>query len=543
MLAFTLMKHKFTQFICFLLLLAACTPTPETPPMIISLAVDGRLRSYEHRDPITVSEFLRLPNVDVELGDLDVVIPPAFTQLYDQIRITVSRVREESACEEQIVPFRRETIVFDYLKPGETEQGTRGQDGKAQICYRIRIVDGVERERIQSGDPVIIEEPINEVIFVGPTTTLDPVDVKGTIAYVNLGNAWVISGSSDQRRPITITSDLDTSRAFSLSPDGRQLLYARAPNATEGFSNELWLIQDVGQIEPVPFKLTPENILFADWVPGRPNTISYSRAEPRTANPGYSAQNDLWLMAIDPQSGTMIRTDQLIEGGTGTGGPFSWWGTRFDWSPDGQQLAWVHANAVGTVNLSTGELNPPLFEYEYVDAIIDWSWRTTVSWSLDTNILTTTVHGPPAGSERPDRSVVFNVALAALDGTFEANLVERAGIWSVPQFSPKLADGGQFAKGYLAYLRAREPLNSGSSEYDLFIADQDGSNARHLFPDASRAGLTSPANAFSPQYTWSPDGTQIVVVYQGNLWIVDVETGTARQLTLGGTASYPVWGS
>jgi Tol biopolymer transport system component len=248
-------------------------------------------------------------------------------------------------------------------------------------------------------------------------------------------------------------------------------------------------------------------------------------------------------MTVDPQSGAMINTEQLIEGGTGTGGRYSWWGTRFDWSPDGQQLAWIHADAVGTVNLATGELNPPIFEYESVAVLTDWSWRTSVSWSLDGNILAATVHGPPAGSESAERSVVFNVAVGAINGEFEGDLVGRAGIWSVPQFSPQLPSDGQFAKGHIAYMVARQPLNSVGSEYDLYVADQDGSNARRLFPDANRAGITPPNNAISPQYVWSPDGKQLVVVYQGNLWLVDVETGAALQLTLDGNASYPVWGS
>lgn len=544
MLASSFMRtHQVTLFILlFGALLAGCQRTPETPPMVVSLAVDGRLRSYEIPDPITVSEFLRLPNVDVELGELDVVNPPLFTQLSDQLRISVSRVREEQACESRTVAFERETVVSDYLGPGETEQGARGQNGEEQICYRVRIVDGVERERVQSGEPIVVVEPINEVVFVGPTTTLDPVDISGTIVYMNLGNAWVMRGSSDQRRPLTTSADLDPEHAFSLSPDGRQLLYARVLAPDAEFNNQLWVIPDVSVFESTPAKLTPENVLWAAWVPGRANTISYSRAEPRSTSPGYSAQNDLWLMSIDPATGAMISTEPLIEGGTGTGGPFSWWGTRFVWSPDGNQLAWIHANAVGTVNLATGALNAPLLEYEIFAVPVDWSWRTNASWSIDNSVLAATTHGPPAGNERPDRSVVFNISIAALDASFQVTLLERAGIWSDPKFSPRIAGDGPFTKAYLAYLMARQPLNSVSSEYDLYVADQDGSNARGVFPDAARPGLTSPRGTVSPQYTWSPDGTQLLVVYQGNLWLIDVASATARQLTLDGNASHPVWG-
>lgn len=505
--------------------------------MVVSLVADGRFRTYEITDPITVGEFLRLQSVDVQLNDLDDVNPPRFTQLSDGLRITVSRVREEFPCEAQEIPYQRETIINERLAPGQEQQGQRGRNGRAEVCYRVRLVDGVERERVQSGAPIIIDEPLNEIVFVGPTTTLDPVDIRGTLVYVSLNNAWVMRGNNNARRPLTSTSDLEPDRAFSLSSDGQRLLIARRTQTERRFENELWLIRDVGQIDPEPIRLTPANILSAQWVPGQPNVISYSLAEPRETEPFYTAKNDLWLMSIDPQTGTMIRTDPLIDGGVGFGGPFSWWGTRFKWSPDGQQLAWVHADAVGTVNLSTGELNPPLLQYTLFSFSIlsDWSWRTSVSWSPDSSLLAATVHGPPIGSENPERSPVFNLAVAAVDGSFQVDLAQRVGIWSEPKFSPLINTGSQFPAGHLAYLVARQPLNSVSSEYDLYVADRDGSNARRVFPEQGRSGMTT------PQYAWSPDGTQLVAVYQGNLWLIDVASAAARQLTLDGNASHPVW--
>ncbi|MBC7811870.1 MAG: DPP IV N-terminal domain-containing protein, partial [Burkholderiales bacterium] len=40
---------------------------------------------------------------------------------------------------------------------------------------------------------------------------------------------------------------------------------------------------------------------------------------------------------------------------------------------------------------------------------------------------------------------------------------------------------------------------------------------------------------------WSPDGQQIAFIYQGNLWIIDIGSEVAHQLTLDGGASRPVW--
>lgn len=518
-------------------LAAACTPPPEIPQMTIHLVADDRLRSYGIRDPITVGEFLRLPEVNVELGELDDVVPPLFTQLNDGMQIKVSRVREEFPCETREIPYERVTIQDPRLEPGQERQGERGSNGQEEVCYRVRIVDGVERSRVQNGPAITIREAVNETVFIGPTTSLDPVDFRGTIAFVSLNNAWVMRGSSSALKVVTNTNDVVPAFAFGLSSNGRQLLYARNPQPEAQFYNELWLIPDVGAPEPQPVELPLGNVLSASWVPGRPNTISYSLADPRDNEPFYTAKNDLWIASIDPQTGVMTNTEQLIEGGVGTGGAFSWYGARYEWSPDSQQLAWIHADAVGTVNLSTGELNPPLLNYAVysLNRLRNWSWRTDVTWSPDNAVLAAVTHGDPLGSERAETSPVFNLTVAAADGTFRADLVSRIGVWAVPKFSPLINDGSEFPKGYLAYFVAREALNSASSEYDLYVADRDGSNARKIFPEDGKPGIRT------QQYAWSPDGTQIVVVYQDNLWLINVASATARQLTLSGNASHPVW--
>lgn len=151
-----------------------------------------------------------------------------------------------------------------------------------------------------------------------------------------------------------------------------------------------------------------------------------------------------------------------------------------------------------------------------------------------------TVHGlPPSNSISPDRSPVFNIALISADGTFSADIIEQAGIWSLPTFSPFVeAPDELFPKGYLAYLLARQPLDSvnDNAEYDLYVADRDGSNARRIFPPEDQRGLVG-----RREYVWSPDGRQIAIVYQGNLWMIDIESGIARQLTLDGSVTQPVW--
>lgn len=516
--------------------LAGCAPVAEPPrAMTITLIADGLSQTYAQQELVTVGEFLE--KLQFQLGELDRVNPELFTQLSDGMRITVRRVREEEYCETRALPYQRRTVPNEGVPVGEERIFQPGANGQEQVCYRVVIQDGVRGEPIQTGQATVLVQPQDEIVYVGPTISLDPVDFIGTIAYINSGNVWVMKGNSQTRRPLTTSGDVDPLRAFSLSDDGNRLLFTRRPPDATGFANELWFINDTNQFEPRPLQLRPVNILYAEWVPGRNNVIAYSRAEPRETSPGYSAYNDLWLITIDPQTGLDIEIRPVIEEASGGGGPYPWWGRQYAWSPDGERLAWIHADAVGLVNLNTGELGAPLVSYEVFNPRADWSWRTSVSWSPDGQRLATTVHGPPIGRESPDRSPVFNVALVAVDGSFKAEWVEQAGIWSLPRFSPFVEQADGFPKGYLAYMQARQPLDSISdlAEYDLIVADRDGSNARRVFPPSSQAGIRS------RDYAWSPDGTQIVLVYQGNLWLVDVETTVARQLTSDGNATRPVW--
>ena len=513
-------------------IISACT-TDTVEPIIVRLQVDGRELVYQHTEPITVEQFLREANV--ELNPLDRINPPeSWRQITNNMLITIVRVIEEEQCEDVSIAFRSETQLFEGLQPGEERVERAGSPGLERVCYRVTIENGQARERVETSR-VIIQQPVNEVVFVGPTTELDPIPISGVLAYISNGNAWVIRSSSSRKRPLTVTSDLDQ-RVFELSSDGRQLLLSRE---REDGINQLWLIPDTTANDPQLLSLIPQDVRYADWVPNTSNTISYSTAESQLSPPGWNAFNDLLITTIDPSTGRQIRIEEILE--ENSGGIYGWWGTSYEWSPDGSQLAWIQANAVGLVDLENGELEPPLVEFVELQTGQDWSWRTTVSWwGLDNSLLTTTVHGAPVGDEPAETSPVFNVVVAATDGSFVTDIVNRAGIWSTPRFSPPIINpDSEYPNGYMAYLRAREWERSINGEYDLVIADRDGSNAYVIFPEAGQPGLS--AREFANHFTWSPDGSQIALIYLGDLWVIDIETGIASQITQDGGSSNPVW--
>jgi Tol biopolymer transport system component len=514
--------------------LTGCT-AKEAPALVVSLEVDGARKVYQYTEPITVDQFLR--EVDVELSPLDRVNPELWTQIFDGIQITVRRVIEQEECENVEIPYQERTVFFEGLAQNQTTIGQRGQNGTEQVCYRVRIEDGQQVDRSETSRVVVVPAQ-DAIIYVSPTGELEPVPVVGTLAYISNGNAWIIRGNSTTKRPLTVSGDLD-SRVFSLSSDGKRLLFAREADDDSASFNQLWIMRDTTSDSGDPVRLNPQDVLYAEWVPGEENTVSYSTFEVRDATPGWQALNDLWIIRIDPQTGDQINIDQALE--RSSGGLYGWWGTGYKWSPDGNKLAWIRADSAGLVDLDNGKLGETLLEYPVFNTLQDWSWRTTVSWSPDSSLIISTVHGPPAGNEPAETSPVFDIGVVASDGSFSSEMVNRVGIWSSPRFSPELiSDGSQFPQGYLAYLKARQWQESRSGEYDLVIADRDGSNARIIFPpDRSQPGLT--ARQFAQDYVWSPDGRQIAFIYSGNLWIIDVETGVAHQLTQDGGASKPVW--
>jgi len=519
------MKRFALLLIVILVALAACD-TADTSTLIVSLVVDGQERAYPQTTPITVGEFLR--QVDVELGALDDVTPPIYTQIGDGMRVTVVRVSETEDCETREIGFHERRVPNEGLRPGEERVAQAGQSGTEETCYRVTIRDGVRQEPIPIRT-TIITAPVDAVIYYGPTGELDPVQIGGTLAYISNGNVWIIRGSSTDKRPLTTSGDVDN-RVFALTDDGRQILFSRESN-DEGVFNRLWLINDsLGVGDAVP--LVPENVISADWVPGQENTISYSTGNEVSEAPGWRANNDLWTMRIDTNSGDSLNARPVVA--ASSSGLYSWWGTVFEWSPSGEQLAWVRADSMGLVDLDSGVFNT-LLSYPVFNTRQPWSWRANVSWSPDSRLILTTIHGAPIGSESAETSPAFHVAVTDAVGTFSAEVVQNAGIWSKPQYSPLIGEN----VGYLAYLRARDLSNSisGSAEYDLIVADRDGSNARVLYPPPGQAGITADA----PFFTWSPDGRQIAFIYGGNLWVVDVESGIANQLTLDRGATRPVW--
>jgi hypothetical protein len=95
----------------------------------------------------------------------------------------------------------------------------------------------------------------------------------------------------------------------------------------------------------------------------------------------------------------------------------------------------------------------------------------------------------------------------------------------------------------VAYLQAIFPLQSETSRYRLMIMDRDGSNQHEVFPPAETPGIEPQKN----WGVWSPDrinmdnGYVLSVLYQGNIWLIEADTGQTWQITGDGRINRVDW--
>lgn len=515
----------------------------------IRLVADGRERAFVVSASTSVGQFL--DNQGITLGDFDKVYPDLFTPLTDNLLITVIRVVQKQECDTQDIPYPTLDQKTTDLPPGQSKVIQAGVNGTQNVCSNVILEDGVEKSRTP-GSTTILTQPIPEIVAHGvDTNAITPATINGVIVYLSGREAHIIEGNSVRQRTLPTGGNLD-GRIFALSDTGKQLLYTRSigsaptspdaatptPDPTAAHFNELWVLLDVSDANARPVKLL-DDVLDAEWVPGQPNTISYSTGGPNSKFPGYEAFNDLIIAQLDGQTGQLIKANKLVP--VGPTGEYNWWGTQYRWSPDGKALAWAQADGVGTVDVKTGKLTRLLTFKVYSTTLPQgWLWVPSLTWSPSGTLLGASIHGPPEGSEPPDASPVFDFAVAAADNSFQLTLLPKAGMWARPAFGPLDPNG----TGHVAYLRARDPENSLNSDYDLVVANRDGSNATALFPGTDKPGL-HPIDDLGAgtDWVWSPDGHQLVAVYQGDLWLIDAATGHATQLTVVGNTALPRWAS
>ncbi len=522
------MRSFFLSIILLLagILLVSCNaPQMKQGSITVSVTVDGKTTNIEVAAGSTVEDALKAAGIVP--GALDRSNPPSYTLLNDGSKAQLIRVHEEFTVDQVVIPYEHQQLHNESLPIGEEFSLQTGQNGLKEITTRRVFEDGVE---VSSNvvKTVVLKEALPQITMVGVQKPFAPFPIPGRLAYLQDGNAWVMEGTTANRRQVVSTNDLD-GRVFSLSPDGSWLLFTRRSEDEENI-NTLWVAKvEEGSDEMIDLDVA--NVVhFADWKPDSVLTVAFSTVEPRSAAPGWQANNDLGLITFS-SSGFVRRLPPILE--ANSGGLYGWWGTDFAWAPDGLQLAYARSDSIGVIDLQTGEQRT-IFEITPLQTFGDWAWVPGISWGSDGNVLFSEEHHPPAESQ------AFDLMAVSLAASNPLVIASQVGMFAYPVPSPirELTSGESAYR--LAYLQAIFPSQSETSRYRLMIMDRDGSNRHALFP-VEGAGVEPQRVEWSPKPLEGRADNAIAFLNQNNLWMVDATNGEAWQVTGDGLTSRIDW--
>ncbi len=281
-----------------------------------------------------------------------------------------------------------------------------------------------------------------------------------------------------------------------------------------------------------PVNLKTENIIhFADWVPGYTLSIMASTVEKRDVAPGWQANNNLIKLTLGAD-GNVLNREEIIE--SNSGGIYGWWGTDYEFSPNGTELAYSRPDSIGWVDFENNVL-VPLKQVIPYQTRSEWAWVSPVSWSPDNTFIYWVDHQVDQSYTNPESSPFFDLRAINISSEIIFNAPKNVGMFAYPSLSPNTFNGKYTA----VYLQAIFPENSESSRYRVMLMDRDGSNSELLFPTQDSPGI-------EPQtLVWEKceeeNNCRIGIIYQGNIWFLNISNRTVSQITGDGLISFLDW--
>lgn len=516
---------------------AACSSpqvTPTSQPIEVRVYADGE--EYKIQTPAGSTVKNVLDAAELTLREKDRVEPSAFTILEKGMEVYLIRVEEIFETEQEEIPFRTILQPNENLPEGEEQYLQTGRNGLKEITY-LRVLENGKEVSYEIVSTARLKEPVDQITLVGVQSSVSPIQLSGRLVYLSDDNAWMMEGSTANRSLIVSTGDLD-GRVFSLSDDGQWLLFTRQDESEE-IINTLWA-KKIDSEEELLIDLEAKNIIhFADWVPGSNRAIAYSTAESRLSSPGWQANNDLQIIEF-AINGWVHLQNKVLD--TNYGGVYGWWGTDFDFSPQGDFLAYIGSDQAGIVNTETHEKRPLLKITPY-QTRGDWAWLSGIAIGPNGKTIYTVDHAPPEMVGDAESSPIFDLYAIPLTGGAPTRLVPEVGMFAYPNPSPRQPRISGESAYQVAYLQANFPKQSDKPSYRVAIIDRDGSNQKSIFPPPEEPGLEPQRSwgAWSPAPIASGAEHALAVLYQGNIWIINPKTGEYWQVTGDGRVQRLDW--
>jgi len=129
----------------------------------VSLTADGKTAKYALTDG-TVADLLTLAGIT--LGADDYTKPALDKALKKDMKVTVYRVTYKEETKTEKIAYSTTKKKDKKMTEGKKKVITKGKDGKKDVTYKVKYVNGKEESR-ETLQEVITEEPVTEVVKVG----------------------------------------------------------------------------------------------------------------------------------------------------------------------------------------------------------------------------------------------------------------------------------------------------------------------------------------------------------------------------------------
>ncbi len=518
-------------FVWVTLSLSGCFPAAPAAQVRIRVERGDQVYHGEVFQGSTVRDALRALAVVTEPED---EIDPGLNRLINEdLTIHVTILRSEEIMSDETIPFVSQIIRSETVAEGETYLLQQGKNGVERVTRRRISADGVFRSE-SVVNRVVLEAAKPEILMVGVQADLAPIRIPGKLLYLSNGNIWMMTDTTGTRRPLYTGGDAD-GRVLDLSENGRRLLFSRQERSED--LNSLWMM-DVENWTEDPISLRISNVVrFAQWLPGETLRVIYSTVTPTEDAPGWRANNDLRVRTVS-DTGMLMGEETIHEAtetrGTGAGSA-DWWGTDYDLSADGRSLIAVHGDRIDWIDRLSGETTTLIRIQPYGKARSDWAWLPGISRSADGNTLIFAYQGDISGARQSFDPSDFNLGTYDFQSGSAQPLLTKTGLFSEPSLSPLFSDGTVS----LAYLTAVNPLQSETSRYRIAVADQNGANARVVYPSEGAIGVEPQSVVWGPADNRSE--SWLAFLQDGNIWLINPFTGIYNQITIDQSVEKILW--
>ena len=170
-------------------------------PKDITLVADGEERELT-TTALTVREALR--DLNIELGDRDLIEPAAEERIADGLRLVVKRVTVEKKTVTVEVEYETKRKTDDSMYEDQSKVERKGKNGALERTIEVILIDGKKSdEKVLSED--LVTEPVDKIVVVGtkkrpsePSSSSEPNYASGSTVWDRLaqcesGGNWSIN--------------------------------------------------------------------------------------------------------------------------------------------------------------------------------------------------------------------------------------------------------------------------------------------------------------------------------------------------------------